>query len=127
MVSENIPFKDGSKGHLKMSISDTFKKLKIKMPIKNFFDKLRKISILCSFPIFQAHYQPTWQSPPYLYPFSLACIAPFRELPDLRRAFSVLMSRTLEVLDILNYLSTLRSTHVCGSHEPKCVKWCFES
>ena len=69
---ECVPFEIGSRGHIsqrnKNSIFDTMKKFKIKIQKKTLIQELSKISLLCSFLIFQAHCQPSWQSPPYLHP-----------------------------------------------------------
>jgi hypothetical protein len=70
--AENIPFEIGSRGHInsrnKISISSVMKKNKIKILKKSLFQNISKISLLCSFAIFQAHCQPVWQSPPFLHP-----------------------------------------------------------
>ena len=70
--AENIPFEIGSRGHInsrnKVSISGVMKKNKIKIQKKSQFQNISKISLLCSFAIFQAHCQPVWQSPPFLHP-----------------------------------------------------------
>ena len=70
--AENIPFEIGSKGHIdsrnKTSILSVMKKYSIKIQKKSFIEDISKISLLSSFAIFQAHCQPSWQSPPYLHP-----------------------------------------------------------
>ena len=70
--AENIPFEIGSRGHIdkrnKTSIYNVMKKNNIKIQKKTFIPNISKISLLCSFAIFQAHCQPSWQSPPYLHP-----------------------------------------------------------
>ena len=70
--AECVPFEIGSRGHIsqrnKNSIFDTMKKFKIKIQKKTLIQELSKTSLLCSFSIFQAHCQPSWQSPPYLHP-----------------------------------------------------------
>ena len=70
--AENIPFEIGSRGHInkrnKTSIESTMKNHKISIHKKLFLQSISKISLLCSFAIFQAHCQPSWQSPPYLHP-----------------------------------------------------------
>ena len=69
--AENIPFEIGSRGHIdnrnKTSIYNTMKKYNIKIQKKPFIQDISKISLLCSFAIFQAHCQPSWQSP-HLHP-----------------------------------------------------------
>ena len=69
---ECVPFEIGSRGYIsqrnKKSILDTLKKFKVKVPHKKFIQDISKISLLCSFSLFQAHCQPSWQSPPYLHP-----------------------------------------------------------
>ena len=70
--AENIPFEIGSRGHInsrnKTSILNIMKKYNIKIQKKTFIQDISKISLLCSFSIFQAHCQPSWQSPPFLHP-----------------------------------------------------------
>jgi hypothetical protein len=70
--AENIPFEIGSRGHIdsrnKTSIFNVMKKYNINIKKKPFIEDISKISLLCSFAIFQAHCQPSWQSPPYLHP-----------------------------------------------------------
>ena len=67
-----VPFEIGSRGHInrrnKITILDTLKKNKIFIQKKKLYQDISKISLLCSFSIFQAHCQPVWQSPPYLHP-----------------------------------------------------------
>ena len=41
---------------------------KIKVQKKKLFSELGKTSLLCSFSIFQAQAQPTWETPPLLHP-----------------------------------------------------------
>ena len=69
---ECIPFEVGSRGHInnrnKNIIFETLKKHKIYVNKKQMLQDLSKISLLCSFSIFQAHCQPAWQSPPFLHP-----------------------------------------------------------
>ena len=70
--AENIPFEIGSRGHIdsrnKTSIFNVMKKYNINIKKKPFIEDISKISLLCSFALFQAHCQPSWQSPPYLHP-----------------------------------------------------------
>ena len=69
---ECVPFEIGSRGHInnrnKKNILETLKKHNIHITKKQMLQDLCKISLLCSFSIFQAHCQPVWQSPPYLHP-----------------------------------------------------------
>ena len=71
-VAECVAFEIGSRGYIsqrnKKSILDTLKNFKIKVPNKKLLQDISKISLLCSFSLFQAHCQPSWQSPPYLHP-----------------------------------------------------------
>ena len=71
-IVENTPFEIGSRGHITKrnmtAISQTLRQFKIKPFNKKSLEDISKISLLCSFSIFQAHCQPTWQSPPYLQP-----------------------------------------------------------
>jgi hypothetical protein len=70
--TENVPFEVGSRGLVtkrnKKSISDILKKWQIKTKKSQIFNDISKISLLCSFALFQAHCQPAWQSPPLLHP-----------------------------------------------------------
>ena len=69
---ECLPFEVGSRGHInkktKTDLFNTLTRYGIRLQKKKIFDELCKIALLCSFSIFQAHCQPTWQSPPYLHP-----------------------------------------------------------
>ena len=71
-VTSNTPFEVGSRGHInkrnKISISDTMKFFQIKIHKSKLLKDMSKISLLCSFTLFQAHCQPDWQSPPFLHP-----------------------------------------------------------
>jgi hypothetical protein len=72
---ECIPFEIGSRGHInnrnKLTIYETLKKNNIFIQKKQLYQDISKISLLCSFSIFQAHCQPVWQSPPYLHPCTM--------------------------------------------------------
>ena len=89
-VAECVAFEIGSRGHIsqrnKKSILDTLKNFKIKVQNKKLLQDISKISLLCSFSLFQAHCQPSWQSPPYLHPQApLHCTAAcWRHLPPER-------------------------------------------
>ena len=69
---ECLPFEVGSRGHInkktKTDLCNTLTRYGIRLQKKQIFYELCKIALLCSFSIFQAHSQPTWQSPPYLHP-----------------------------------------------------------
>ena len=71
-LAECLPFEVGSRGHItkktKTDLCNILTRYNIKLQKKKIFDELCKIALLCSFFIFQAHCQPTWQSPPYLHP-----------------------------------------------------------
>ena len=71
-LTENTPFEIGSRGFInkrnKNSISDTMRRFKIRVQKSRLLKDLSKISLLCSFTLFQAHCQPEWQSPPLLHP-----------------------------------------------------------
>ena len=71
-LADCVPFEIGSRGHVtkknKSDITNILTNYDIKIKKKKMFEELSKISLLCSFSIFQAHCQPTWQSPPYLHP-----------------------------------------------------------
>ena len=60
-----VPFEIGSRGHItkknKIDINNILSQFNIKIPKKNLYENLSKISLLCSFSIFQAHCQPTSQ------------------------------------------------------------------
>ena len=70
--SNIVPFEIGSRGHVtkrnKLSIYKTMKNWNIKVNQNTLIKNLSKISLLCSFTLFQAHSQPSWQNPPYLHP-----------------------------------------------------------
>ena len=67
-----LAFEIGSRGFItkrnKSSIINTFRKTHIKVKHRPLFKELSKISLLCSFSIFQAHAEPSWEDPPYLHP-----------------------------------------------------------
>ena len=71
-VTNNTPFEIGSRGFInkrnKITITDTMKKFGIKIQKSKLMKNLGKISLLCSYTLFQAHCQPEWQSPPLLHP-----------------------------------------------------------
>ena len=71
-AAENIPFEIGSRGFIdnrnKTLTYNVMKQHNINIQKKSFIQHISKISLLCSFAIFQAHCQPSWQSPPYLHP-----------------------------------------------------------
>ena len=66
------PFEIGSRGHVtnrnKTALKNTFIRNHIKLNHKKLFCDLSKISLLCSFSIFQAHCEPAWRDPPLLHP-----------------------------------------------------------
>jgi hypothetical protein len=66
------PFEIGSRGHVTKRNKDTLMKtarhISLKINHKKLVSELSKISLLCSFSVYQAHSQPTWQSPPLLHP-----------------------------------------------------------
>ena len=66
------PFEIGSRGHItkrnQNTIIHTLKNNSIEISGVQICKQLSKIVLLCSFSIFQAHCQPTWQHPPYLHP-----------------------------------------------------------
>ena len=78
-----LPFEIGSRGLItkrnKSSIINTFKKTHIKVKHRPLFKELLKISLLCSFFIFQAHAEPSWEDPPYPLHKSIA-----KQLPPSR-------------------------------------------
>ena len=67
-----IPFEVGSRGQItrrnKDSLVNVFKRNHIKVKHNQFFKDLSKISLLCSYSVFQAHCVPMWRDPPYLHP-----------------------------------------------------------
>ena len=71
-LAECLPFEIGSRGHItnktKTDLFNILKRYQVKLSKKKIVEDLCKIALLCSFSIFQAHCQPTWQSPPYLHP-----------------------------------------------------------
>ena len=71
-TTQLIPFVVGSRGlvtkHNKQSIYNSSKRNHIKLKHTQIIKDISKIALLCSFSIFQAHCQPTWQDPPLLHP-----------------------------------------------------------
>ena len=67
-----VPFEVGSRGLMtrrnRDSLIGVFKRNRIKLKHTALFKDLAKISLLCSYSIFQAHCVPTWQDPPLLHP-----------------------------------------------------------
>ena len=67
-----IPFEVGSRGQItkrnKDALINVFKRNHIKVRNNQLFKDLSKISLLCSYAVFQAHCVPTWRDPPYLHP-----------------------------------------------------------
>ena len=67
-----VPFEIGSRGYVtkrnRESITQCLKRNHMKVKHNQLFKDLSKISLLCSFVIFQAHCQPAWQAPPLLDP-----------------------------------------------------------
>ena len=67
-----IPFEVGSRGQItkrnKDSLIHVFKRNQIKVKKQQLFKDMSKISLLCSYSVFQAHCVPTWRDPPYLHP-----------------------------------------------------------
>ena len=63
-----VPFEVGSRGLMtrrnRDSLVGVFKRNRIKLKHTALFRDLAKISLLCSYSIFQAHCVPTWQDPP---------------------------------------------------------------
>ena len=70
--TELIPFEIGSRGYISKrnisSISKMAKLVHVKKRHKTLMTELFQVSLLCSFTVFQARSQPTWQEPPYLHP-----------------------------------------------------------
>ena len=66
------PFEVGARGQVTKKNTETIQKMRKIVNIKNQHRKLitdlSRISLLASFAIFQAGSQPTWESPPFLYP-----------------------------------------------------------
>lgn len=67
-----LPFEVGSRGHINkrntMAISQILRVSQFKIKTKQLYQDMSKIALLCSFAIFHATAQPTWQEPPYLTP-----------------------------------------------------------
>ena len=67
-----VPFEIGSRGHInrrnRCTLEHTLKQNQFKVNTNTLFKDMSKISLLCSFIIFQAQGQPTWQDPPLLTP-----------------------------------------------------------
>ena len=67
-----IPFEIGSRGFInkrnRTAITQILKEFSLKVNTKQLYINMSKIALLCSFTIFQAQAQPTWQDPPFLKP-----------------------------------------------------------
>ena len=69
-----LPFEVGVRGHCngrnKKAISEILRIFNIgsHQTVNKLIKDMAKISLLCSYSIFQAHSQPTWQDPPFLCP-----------------------------------------------------------
>jgi hypothetical protein len=67
-----VPFEIGSRGLVnkrnRESLTSAMKRNNIKIRHTQLFKELSKISLLCSYSIFQAHCVPSWQDPPFLHP-----------------------------------------------------------
>ena len=83
--------------------SQVLKDHKIKAHKKKLFSELGKISLLCSFSIFQAQSQPTWESPPFLHPWPNPTI----QTPN--------CTAVQWRLDLLLWTSTVRKLDVCSA------------
>ena len=68
-----VPFEIGSRGLMtrrnRDSLIKVLKRNSIKLKHALIFKELTKISLLCSYSIFQAHCVHTWQDPPHLHPY----------------------------------------------------------
>ena len=66
------PFEIGSRGLItkrnRESLITAMKRNIIKVKHTQLFNELSKISLLCSYSLFQAHCVPSWQDPPFLHP-----------------------------------------------------------
>ena len=71
-IVQLIPFEVGSRGQItkrnKISLINVLKRNHIKLNNSQLFKDRSKISLLCSYSVFQAHCVPTWRDPPYLHP-----------------------------------------------------------
>ena len=67
-----VPFEVGSRGQVtkrnRSSIYNVTKRHHINLNHTQITKDMSKISLLCSFSVFQAHCQPSWQDPPLLHP-----------------------------------------------------------
>ena len=67
-----VPFEVGSRGQIttrnKKLITESCKRNNLKIKHTQIMKEMSKISLLCSFAIFQARCQPSWQDPPLLQP-----------------------------------------------------------
>ena len=67
-----VPFEVGSRGHIfkqtRLNLMNIFVLNKLKPNVYKLIKEVSKISLLCSFSIFHAFSQPTWQNPPFLEP-----------------------------------------------------------
>ena len=74
-ITNLVPFEVGSRGQIttrnKKSIMESCKRNSLKMKHILIMKEMSKISLLCSFAIFQARGQPSCQDPPLLHPQDL--------------------------------------------------------
>ena len=66
-----LPFEVGSRGLVnkrnKTALENIFKANKISVKTGKLFKEMSKVALLCSFSIFHARDQPTWQDPPFYF------------------------------------------------------------
>ena len=67
-----LPFEIGSRGFInkrnKSALTHILKEFGFRLNTRQIFTDMAKIALLCSFTIFQAQAQPSWQDPPFLRP-----------------------------------------------------------
>ena len=70
---KNVPFEVGSRGHLthdnRASLSLIHKLFSPKLKLKRFLQTVSKISLLCSYHIYNSRGESGWSDPPYLRPY----------------------------------------------------------
>ena len=77
-VCNNIPFEVGSRGHLtgsnRANLSTLHRLGATKMKLKTFLQTISKISLLCSYSIYNARNERGWSDPPPLRPYQPSAV-----------------------------------------------------
>ena len=77
-VCINIPFEVGSRGHLtgsnRANLSTLHRLGATKMKLKSFLQTISKITLLCSYSIYNARNERGWSDPPPLRPYQPSAV-----------------------------------------------------